>query len=529
MLLFDLLSASAHRSPDKPAAVFPGGVSITFGELDRRARQLASRLLALGVGPGRRVALLAEASPAALVYFWGALYAGAEPVDVPGHAGAALIAEVLDEHRPAAVAFDAAQLRKLTEPGVAARLPAVLIATREPAELAKALGLEVTVLEEVLAAEAPAETRPLVGPDDVALSIYTSGTTGRPKGVMLSHDNLLSNVKAANELMRLGPDDSLLLVVPLYFIHGRMQLLTHASIGGTIYFSAGFQFPQQVLTELADYRVTGFSGVPYHFNTLLDRTRIRATALPALRYVLATGGALGYSGLKRLAGALPEVQIHTAYGSTEASPRIAYLGPAEVLKRRDCAGRPLPGVKVEILASDGLPVPQGAMGEVAASGPNVMKGYISGDHLSSGRIDERGRLRTGDLGYLDADGYLYLAGRSSDMIKTAGERVFPQEIEEVINKHPAVRECAVLGARDPVLGERLVALVVTQAALAPDLTALRTHCLRWLPFVRTPREVHVVAELPKTASAKVNRGALPALLDACRAAATADLEGLKQS
>jgi fatty-acyl-CoA synthase len=137
-----------------------------------------------------------------------------------------------------------------------------------------------------------------------------------------------------------------------------------------------------------------------------------------------------------------------------------------------------------------------------------MKGYVSGDHVSSGRIDAEGRLRTGDLGRIDEDGFLWLVGRSSDMIKSAGERVFPKEVEDVILQHPAVAECAVIGVKDPTLGEKISAIVALRDGQTLTLNELRTFCLKLLPFVRAPRDLRVVAALPKTASGKVNRGGL---------------------
>jgi acyl-CoA synthetase (AMP-forming)/AMP-acid ligase II len=509
MLLPDLIDNAAQKFPQKTAVAFPGE-QISFGEIDRRANQVAARLRRLGITRGHRVALLFESSPSALVYFWGIMKSGAETVDIPHHAGPEMIREVLEECRPSAAAIDPRQLARLGEEGGRA-LPRVLLSTRDAKHQETSERREVHALEDIVAEERAEWTRPDSSPHDVALTVYTSGTTGRPKGVMLSHDNLISNITAANSVLGLTSADSILVVVPLYFIHGRMQILTHALIGGTVYISAGFQFPRQVLEELVRYEVTGFSGVPYHFSTLLERANLRATKLPSLRYALVTGGALSPTSLRALAAAIPNVELHSAYGTTEASPRITYLGPKEILRHPDSAGRSLPGITVEIVGDDGTSLPQGAVGEVVACGPNVMKGYVSGDHVSSGRIDDKGRLHTGDLGRLDHDGFLYLVGRKSDMIKSAGERIFPREIEDVINKHPDVRECAVLGVKDEVLGERLVALVVPKSEPF-DPASLRTHCLRWLPFVRTPREIHFVAELPKTASTKINRAALPDLL-----------------
>lgn len=507
MLLPDLLRESARKYPDKPAVVFPSE-RITFAELDRLSDRVAARLAELGVGPGDRVGILYENSLPALAFFWGVLKSGAQSIDVPSLAGTATMETVIEEAQPKVLCAQAKHLEKLVQDGRARVLPKQLLGTAEASAFASQHGYTLHTLEEVGAAAA-SFTAPSLKETDVAAVVYTSGTTGRPKGVMLSHQNLYSNIAAANELVGLSDADSILLVVPFYFIHGRMQLLTHMMIGGTVVVSAGFQFPTQVLQEIIDHEVSGFSGVPYHFITLMERTKLKSTPVPDLKYVLVTGGALSRSQLEQLRDAMPSTGIHTAYGQTEASPRITWLGPQDMFgAKKGSAGVPLPGVKVEIIDDQGNALPQGEIGEVVAGGPNIMTGYVSGDHVSSGRIDDQGRLRTGDLGRFDQDGYLWLVGRSSDMIKTAGERVFPKEIEDVVNAHPAVAESAVIGAKDELLGEKIVALVVLRAGQALTINELRTHALKSLPFVRAPRELKVVDALPKTASGKIDRGAI---------------------
>jgi long-chain acyl-CoA synthetase len=502
LLLPDLLTDAAHRFPDKDAAVFPGE-RITFAALDRAASQVAARFLRLGIGAKRRVALVSDNTLASLVYFWGALRAGAESVDIPHLSGPAAIAAMLDECRPAAVAVQPRQLARL---GCEALAPSLLFSTAEAR--AHSGGRPLVALEEILAEESPATSRPAVAPSEVAMVVYTSGTTGRPKGVMLSHENLISNVVAFNARIQLTSADSLLVVVPLHFIHGRTQLLTHTLIGGTLFFSAGFQFPRTVLDELVRTGATGISGVPYHFVTLLAQTRLKETPLPRLRNITVTGGGLSPAALRELQDAVPHARLHLNYGQTESSPRLTYLGPEEVFLRPGSCGRALPGVGLEILDPAGRPVPTGELGEVVASGPGIMKGYVSGDERSSGRIDAHGRLHTGDLGRLDQDGYLTLTGRSSEMIKCAGERIFPREVEEVVDAAPGVVESAVLGLPDPVLGEKVVACLVIAEGAEVTLSSVRTHCLRSLPLVRTPREVRIVKALPKTSSGKIARAAL---------------------
>lgn len=507
MLLPDLLARSADEAPEKDAAVFPAE-KIGFAALDAAANQVARRLVALGIGPGKRVALIGENALASLIWFWGVLKTGAALVDIPTLAGLSMIEGTLEESKPDALAINPKQAKRLKDGGWKFR-PPILLGTRELGAVLE--NIPFVALEDILATENKARMRPVVSSNDVASIIYTSGTTGKPKGVMLSHANLYSNITAFNQRIQLGRGDSILIVVPLYYIHGRIQLLTHAMIGGTCYFSAGFQFPKVVLDELVKYGCTGISGVPYHFATLMGQTKLKSTVLPALKNITITGGALSAVQLAELAAAVPGIRIHLNYGQTESSPRLTYLGPEEISSRPTSCGRALPGVKIEILDAQDVALPAGEVGEVVATTPGLMRGYVSGDEKSSGRIDAMGRLRTGDLGRLDTEGYLFLAGRSSEMIKTAGERIFPREIEEVLERLPGVRECAVLGIPDSILGERIVALVVADPARPPIPLELKQLCLKQLPFVRVPRELRLVAELPKTSSGKIRRGELRAL------------------
>jgi long-chain acyl-CoA synthetase len=506
MLLPDLIAQSAERFPEKTALIFTDE-SISFRALHERSNQVAARLRKLGIGPGARVAVLHENALANVIFFWGILQSGAQVVDIPCLAGVGSIAGVLAEAKPAAIVISERQSQRFSIANVDC-LPAIVLtgltlSTPVP-------GHDYHSLAEITRTETAEVAPQLVEEPDIALIVYTSGTTGRPKGVMLSHRNLLSNIVAVNSLMGLTSDDSMLVVVPLYFIHGRMQLLTHALIGGTMAFSAGFHFPQQVVDDLLRYRVTGFSGVPYHFAMLLQHTRLAETRLPHLRYAVVTGGALAPHSLRKLSEALPGVGIHIGYGQTETSPRIANLSSAEVLSKSGSCGLPIPGVVVQIVDENGSLIGPGALGEIVVSGPNVMCGYVSGDEVTSGKIDALGRLHTGDLGRVDSDGYLYIVGRKSELIKSAGERVFPREIEIVLDAHPAIRESAVLGIPDDILGEKIVACVVPRPGIEVKTDELRTHCLKSLPLVRVPREVRVSLGLPKTGSGKTNRSILVA-------------------
>jgi acyl-CoA synthetase (AMP-forming)/AMP-acid ligase II len=503
MLLPKLLSGCAQRFPDKLAIVSCSD-RISFADLELQSNRVAARLRRLGIGPGDRVAILHNNSVAAIVFFWGILKSGAQTVDMPTLAGGETLTKILRECRPKALVTSDSEW-KMVISEIQDGLPSIVLSKNELTPSPELKDRSFHSLCEICATENADHSQLSARESEVAMIVYTSGTTGQPKGVMLSHNNLISNLEASNGLMGLTSEDSILVVVPLHFIHGRMQLLLHALIGGTIGLSAGFHFPHQVLNELVQYKVTGFSGVPYHFITLVEGTALGRTALPDLRYVVITGGALSPDALRKVIDALPGVAVHLAYGQTEASPRITYLSPAEVLLRPNSIGRALPGVHVEILGEGGHSMPPGTAGEIVVSGPNIMSGYVSGDQLSSGKIDQHGRLHTGDIGTIDSEGYIYISGRKSMMIKSAGERIFPLEIEAILDAHPGVRESGVLGVPDNLLGEKLVACVVPAGDGSVSGEELRTHCLKSLPFVRTPREIRFVDQLPKTASGKIDR------------------------
>jgi long-chain acyl-CoA synthetase len=507
MLLSDLIVRSAELFPDKPALVFPNE-QITFGELHKQSEKVAAFLRKLGIRAGARVAILHENAIAPLVYFWGIQKVGAQVVDVPSLAGAPTIAAILRESKSAALVTSERQLGRVLHSDPDCLPPMLLTGAGLSSAIA---GESCYSLNDILARDAESVPAPEVHEFEVALIIYTSGTTGAPKGVMLSHRNLLSNISATSSLAGLTSDDSILVVVPMHFIHGRMQLLTHALLGGTMVFSAGFQFPQQVADELARNHVTGFSGVPFHFLSLLEHTALASTRLPNLRYVAITGGTLPAPAIRKLSRALPGVAIYIAYGQTEASPRIAVLDSSKLTSKPGSCGEALPGVRIDILDEEGNSVPCGSVGEVVVSGPNVMCGYVSGDEITSGRIDRFGRLHTGDLGRLDTEGFLFLAGRKSELIKSAGERIFPREIESVLDSHPDVVESAVVGIPDDMLGERVIACVVVRAdSKLKRAEELRTYCLKVLPLVRVPREIRLSEALPKTGSGKIERGSLVA-------------------
>ena len=337
--------------------------------------------------------------------------------------------------------------------------------------------------------------------DSLAMLLYTSGTTGAPKGVMLSHANLLANAEAVIDYLQLTADDSVLDVLPFYYAYGASVLHTHLLTGGRIVLAPSLAFPHLVTQALQGESITGFCGVPSTYSLLLEHTQLSA---PSLRYLTQAGGAMPARLVRRLRDALPHVRLFLMYGQTEATSRLTYLPPEDIDERAGSVGRPLRDVEIRICRDDGTWASPGETGEVCARGPNVMLGYWNNPEATDAVLRE-GWLHTGDLGHLDAKGYLYLDGRRSDMIKTGAHRVNPADVEEAIAELAWVIEAAVVGIDDDVMGQVIKAFVVVAQEQPRGEDRIRAHCRARLAPYKVPKQVEFIGALPRTASGKVRR------------------------
>ena len=503
MTLVEALTASALRWPDTPAVSAQGG-ALGFGELDRQSGALAARLREAGLKPGDRVAVWTDHAPETAVALWAIWKAAAIAVPVNGTLGPAARAEILSDCEPAA--------SLLCGRFAALELPADALG-HAPERLFR---LEAGGGETRPGSRAPTPA----GDGDIAAIIYTSGSTGAPKGVALSHRNLGAVVASVIEHVPVGADDSYLMLVPMHYVHGLMQLLVHVTAGASVHFAGDFLFPREIVALLAERRIVEVSGTPWHVDMLVERGELLAAELPALRRLGVVGGRLAPERIAQLVRERPALEIHVAYGQTECAPRATALDPARIARKPDSVGRPIPGVAVHVLDEHGRPVPRGRTGEVVVEGPNVMVGYWRNRQDTERALDRRGRLHTGDLGWFDEEGDLHLAGRVDDLIKSAGERISPEEIERALRAVPGIKECVVVGAPDPSLGQRIEAHVVLEreaaasaggggAALVTDpaevLARIRSQCGRELPLQRMPRAVHLWPALPRLANGKVDK------------------------
>ncbi|MCX7858559.1 MAG: o-succinylbenzoate--CoA ligase [Chloroflexus sp.] len=467
----DWLARQAALRPRHPALISAETV-YTFAELDRWAGAVAARLRQ-SVSSGARVALLARNRPE---------YAAA--VHAAPRAGVTLV--LLNTRLTAAeLAF---QLRDSA--------PALLVAERELLHTAReaAPALPIIALEELAA---PAETAPPPAPpielDAPHTIIYTSGTTGRPKGAILTAGNHWWNAIGSMLNLGLRDDDRWLAVLPLFHVGGLSILLRGAIYGIPVILHERFD-PALARRDLSAQRVTIVSLVAVMLQRLLA---VDAAPFPShLRCVLLGGGPAPQTLLEQCAAR--GIPVTQTYGMTEAASQAATLAPAEALQRLGSAGKPLLPVELRIVATDGREAAPGEVGEICLRGPTISPGYLG---MPPRRPDEW--FFTGDLGYFDAEGYLYVVERRSDLIIAGGENIYPAEIEAALLSHPAVAEAGVVGLPDPEWGQRPVAAVVTRQPVTPE--ELLAHCRKQLAGYKIPRAIVFMRELPRTAAGKLRR------------------------
>ena len=336
--------------------------------------------------------------------------------------------------------------------------------------------------------------------------IYTSGTTATAKGVVLSHGNFCFIARAVADYLGLNETDRCALVLPLCHTYGKSVLLSAAVAGAAVVLLDGFGNHKRLLSQLTSDGCTVLSAVPYHIHALVKSGCLSRYDFSSLRIITSSADKLSPCAIDCLAEALPEVRIFSMYGLTESTTRACYLPPEMIHAKKESCGRPLPGVELKIIMKDGRTAAAGETGEVLLRGPNVMTGYLDDPDLTAAAVVD-GWLKTGDIGHLDIDGFLYIDGRKRDIIKCAGERISPLEIEGILMEYPGVEQAAVIGRPDSLMGEIIHAYVASRDSSLKK-TALREYCRARLSHNKVPYKYTIVERLPGTNTGKVQKHAL---------------------
>lgn len=505
MRLHRFLEASAVRHPEK-TAVIHDDERIGYGTLNRMADALAGCLERNGIASGDRVALLLENSIEFIVAYHAVLKAGAVATPLDPALKPEGLRCLMDDLEPSAVITSSKSERSLEAVRLNPETLKLLVVANPNDRWSNRPFTVLTFAETTRPENATAFRTARTPGSSPATILYTSGSCGQPKGVLLSHDNIVSNTRAICRFLRLTSGDIQMVVLPFFYVMGLSLLNTHMAAGGTLVLNNRFMYPADVVRQMIEEKVTGFSGVPSTYAYLLNRSPLAACRerLTNLRYCSQAGGHMARALKLALRKALPDhTKLFIMYGATEASARLTYLDPADFDSKIDSIGKPIPGVTIRILDENGRDVPDGGHGEFVASGPGIMQGYWKDPGYTASVLDHEG-FHTGDIGRRDKDGFLYLLGRKDDLLKVGGHRINPLEIEEFLSATDLIVETAVIGLPDPLLGTRLVALVVPRSGCCEAGTLLE-KCANGLPGHKRPRGIIVARALPKNSSGKIDR------------------------
>lgn len=508
MLVHEYLEQSAARTPDVPALIEPQRTT-TYRQLDDMANRVAHVLLSRGVRRGDRVVIALENCAELVACYFGAMKAGAGAVPLPPGARSDRLGKAIDDCQPTACVIDWPTASEPLLADALGRAGTVLVhhprgKPRRPATGALVACEELrTALERVPAA--PPGVR--IIDQDLAAIIYTSGSTGEPRGAILLHVNISANTESIVEYLGLTANDRIMCVLPFYYVYGLSLLHTHLAVGGAVIIDNRFAFPNVVLQTMRQQRATGFAGVPSSFALLMNRSNLAATSLPDLRYVTQAGGGMAPARIQEWLEKGPQVPFFVMYGATEASARLTYLEPEQLRRKLGSIGRAIPNVEMRVVTDDGRFAEPREVGELVARGANISPGYWNDPEETAARFTEIGYM-TGDLGYADEEGYLFLVGRRHDMLKVGAHRVGAKEIEDVLQEHPDIHEAAVVGQDDDILGEVPVAFVSLRRERALDEAAIVAFCHTRLAQHKVPVRFIVKPELPKSAIGKLDKGAL---------------------
>lgn len=340
--------------------------------------------------------------------------------------------------------------------------------------------------------------------DACAEVIFTSGSTGKPKGVMISHENLIANTASIVEYLALSHTDRMLVVLPFYYCYGLSLLHTHLRAGGSLVLNNSFMFLGTIISNLVEYKCTGFAGVPSHFQFLLRVTdTFKNTSFPDLKYVTQAGGKLATVFIDEFRNFFPGIKFIVMYGQTEATARLSYLPPEEYERKKGSIGKGIPGVKLRMVNDNGEDIEPGETGELIARGNNIMLGYL-GDTEGTQTALRNDWLYTGDIGTIDEDGYIFLTARIKEIIKVGGKRISPKEIETVILEVPDVIDCTVDGKYDELLGEAIRASIVVSPGKSKDavLEEIKKQCSRKLAHHKIPQHFEISDKIIISATGK---------------------------
>lgn len=495
MNIVELLSSTVDRLPDNPAIHFKDDI-LTFRKLQQKVFQAASGLRRLGVKEDTKVALMMTNRPEYIITYFAILANGATVVPLNPLFKELEVTYILNDSESEFLIIEELSRQVIETARLQFQSVKDIIYYGDEARSGyfnwKELLLHSSIAQ-------PLQRKSM----DTAQIIYTSGTTGNPKGAMISHANLNWMAITSAVFSEIKPGDRIMCVLPLFHAYAKLQgFLSPISHGATIYLEERFE-PVSILDSIAKHKITVFLGVPTMYAMFVQCPNISKLDFSNLR-IAGSGGASIPVEIIEKAKRRMGVEIAEGYGMTESTVMLTAT-PASAEKKHGSVGLPLPGVDLKIIDQEGKTVPSTSVGEIVFRGPNAMKGYYKKPQETENTI-RNGWLYTGDLAYQDEDGYIFIVDRKKNLIIRGGYNVYPREIEEVLYTHSEIVECAVIGRPDPILGEKIVAYIVTKTT--QNEKELQDFCTEKLVHYKVPDNICFIDQLPKSGTGKILKTAL---------------------
>jgi long-chain acyl-CoA synthetase len=488
--LAEVFDARAEAAGDRTAVVEASG-RWTYGDLLQRSRAISNRLAPECEGPGRRVALMLPNSGALVASFYAVARVGG------------VIAPFNVRYREQEIRYylnDTGAAALLVTPEAVERARAAVAALEHPPALFEVNAAGAGRLVEAGSARVPAPPAAPGGADAPLLQQYTSGSTGAPKRIVRTHRHLLRELDSLAEVFALSADDRFLGAAPFSHVNGMVRtMLTSMHVGGVLYPVAEFK-RRETIELIRRERITYFGAVPYMFVLLADTPGVTSADGASLRIVFSASAPLRPEDNLRFAGRWGR-PIRQLYGSTETGTISVNMHP-RLEERLESVGRPLPGVVVRVVDDEGRPRPPGVEGEVAIASPTAITAYEGNPEANAAGFRD-GFYRSGDLGRMDADGYLTLAGRTKFLINRGGYKVNPLEVEQAVRSHPKVQEVVVLGMPTPFGDEAVRCVIVSRDPCTEE--EILQHCRPLIADFKIPSRIEFRTELPKSETGKILR------------------------
>jgi len=514
-LLHHMLRTSTLRTPEKEALVH-GKTRLTYGEVAGRTTALAKGLRSAGLTRGERVGIYLDPSIPQVLSIFAVSQAGGVFVTINSSLFPEQLTHIANDCQMTALITTQSKLASLA--AVLPHIPSLRFLVIEADGQSNGNALPVHDFDSLCGLLPLQDWRDANIEKDLAGLLYTSGSTGMPKGVMLSHAQVMAGSSIVSTYLGITAEERVLAVLPFSFDAGMNQLMTAFQQGATLVLMT-FTFAREIVQMLVKERITALAGVPTLWSLLAQpNSSLHKTTPPSLRYITNTGGAMPQAVLATLRQILPTTKIVLMYGLTEAF-RSTYLPPDELDRRPTSMGKAIPNTEILVVNEQGQPCKPGEIGELVHRGPTVSMGYWGQPDLTSRVLrphpylsrelgDTERVCYSGDLVKMDEEGFLYFVGRRDTMIKSSGYRVSPTEVEEVLFQSGTIREAAVIGIPDELLGQAIKAFVVRKEGQSVDQVTLSLFCAEKLPRYMVPKHVEFLDKLPKTSSGKVDYPAL---------------------